>query len=169
MGFLADLFGLSKPPALPTVTTIMPQAAVNEIMAGRLPQLNTKTIFLKSGEICHYIDKGILLKEKVQKRYARKGGGYSIPGFFKGTRIHLNKGQTDVQENVITEQFRGILYITNKRIIFQATANAFEKPHSGLTAAAPFSNAIELQYGSKSFSILVSDGNVAKAVLDLLH
>ena len=41
-------------PKVPTVQSILPQAAVNEIMCGRLPILITDRIFLKGGEKCHY-------------------------------------------------------------------------------------------------------------------
>ncbi|GHV28781.1 hypothetical protein FACS1894167_06750 [Synergistales bacterium] len=169
MGLLDIILGRQVQVALPTVLAIMPPEAVAEIQNGRLPQLNSNNIFLKNGELCHYIDKAILLKEKVQKSYVRKGGGYSMPGFFKGTRVHMNNGRTDMKENVITEQFRGILYITNKRTIFQANKNAFDKPHTGLTALAPYSNAIELQYGEKTYSLLVPNGGIISAVMDLLH
>ena len=56
MGLL-DLF---KPqPKMPMIQSILPAAAVQEILRGRLPILNTNKIFLKSGEQCHYIDKAI--------------------------------------------------------------------------------------------------------------
>ncbi|GHS90599.1 hypothetical protein AGMMS49957_16950 [Synergistales bacterium] len=169
MGLLDMILGRPRQDTQPAVLTILPSAAVTEIQNGRLPQINTKTLFLKTGEICHYIDKAILLKEKVKKSYVRKGGGFSVPGLFKGMRINMNNGRTDVQENIITEQFRGILYITNKRMVFQASSNAFDKLHTGLTAIAPYSNAIELQYGEKSYCLLVPDGGVISAVMDLLH
>ena len=53
MGFL-DIF---KQQRTPIVTSILPDAAKQEILRGRLPILNTNTVFLKSGEKCHYIDK----------------------------------------------------------------------------------------------------------------
>lgn len=57
MGFL-DLF--RPQPTTPTITSILPDVAKQEIMLGRLPILNTNKIFLKSGEQCHYIDQGDL-------------------------------------------------------------------------------------------------------------
>ena len=68
MGLL-DIF---KPPQAPSVQSILPQVAVNEIMNGRLPILNTDKIFLKGGEKCHYIDKAIYEKKFVKKRYVRR-------------------------------------------------------------------------------------------------
>jgi hypothetical protein len=141
---------------------------VTEIQQGRLPQLNTTQIFLKKGEVCHYIDKAVLLKEKIVKSYVRKGGSYSMPGLFKGTTVRLNRGRIDPDEQVITEQFRGALYVTNKRIIFQATKNAFEKSHGYLTSIAPYSNAVDLQYGATTHSLLVPDGGLIHAVMTLI-
>ena len=73
MGLL-DLF---KPQSkTPMVQSILPDAAVQEILRGRLPILNTNKIFLKSGEVCHYIDKAIYEKKTVRKRYVRRNSGY---------------------------------------------------------------------------------------------
>ena len=55
MGILDALFGNAN--QIPTVSTILPIAAKNEIMAGRLPILNTDNIFLKKGEICIFYKK----------------------------------------------------------------------------------------------------------------
>jgi len=169
MGFLDFLEKSNLPPKFPTVLTILPPQAVSEIKQGRLPQLNTNTIFLKSGEICHYIDKSILLKNKTKKSVIRKGGGYSMPGFLKGTRINLNRTRADIEEKSVVEQFRGILYITNKRIIFKANQNGFEKSNSSLTSIMPYSNAVDLQYDSTNYSLLVPDGNLIYAVMALLQ
>ena len=55
MGFFDALFGNQN--QIPTVTSILPAAAKNEIMSGRLPILNTDQLFLKRGEKIHFIDK----------------------------------------------------------------------------------------------------------------
>ena len=54
---------------IPTVTTILPDAARQEIVAGRLPILNTDKLFLKRGEKIHFIDKAINMEQKVVKEY----------------------------------------------------------------------------------------------------
>ncbi|MEG2259903.1 MAG: hypothetical protein RSB78_06890, partial [Oscillospiraceae bacterium] len=97
MGFL-DLF--RQQPTLPIVSSILPDVAKQEIMRGRLPILNTDKIFVKSDEQCHYIDKAIYEKKTVKKRYVRRNAGYSVPGLFKGTRINMGGGNTDVVDNV---------------------------------------------------------------------
>lgn len=164
MGFF-DLFK----PQTPTVQSILPQVAVNEIMGGRLPILNTDKVFLKSGEKCHYIDKAIYEKKIVQKRYVRRNTGYSTPGLFKGTRINTGGGRTDVTDNVRYETYRGILYITNRRIIFQGEQGGFDLKISDLVAIQPYANCIELQCGKDTYKLFVPNGNVTHTVLKLIR
>jgi hypothetical protein len=164
MGFL-DLFrGRS---ATPAVGSILPDIAQQEIMRGRLPVLNTNKIFLQAGETCHYIDKAIYEKKTVRNRYVRKNTGYSMPGLFKGHRIRWGGGHTDVVDNVQYDTLRGILYVTNKRIIFVGDQNGFDKKINDLVAVTPYSNCVELQFSKEAYKLFVPDGNVVHAVLQL--
>ena len=166
MGFL-DLF--RQQPTTPVVTSILPDIAKQEIMRGRLPILNTDKIFLKVGETCHYIDKAIYEKKTVRKRYVRRNTGYSVPGLFKGTRINIGGGNTDVVDNVQYDTYRGILYITNKRLIFVGEQGGFEKKIADLIAISPYSNCVELQFSNDIYKIFVPNGNVTNAVLQQIR
>ena len=166
MGFL-DLF--RQQPTTPVVTSILPDIAKQEIMRGRLPILNTDKIFLKVGETCHYIDKAIYEKKTVRKRYVRRNTGYSVPGLFKGTRINMGGGNTDVVDNVQYDTHRGILYITNRRLIFVGEQGGFDKKVDDLIAITPYSNCIELQFSKDTYKIFVPDGNVTNAVLQQIR
>lgn len=144
--------------------SILPIAAKQEIMGNRLPQLNTNRIFLKNGEVCSYVDKAILnikVKKKIYKHV-----GHSSPGLFKGTRI--NAGFSKPNEYTEIKQQKGILYITNKRVIFQASDNAFDKQHRYLSSIEPYSNAVVLQYGQNVYELVVPDGSVVNHVLNLI-
>jgi hypothetical protein len=166
MGFL-DLF--RRRPSVPVIASILPDVAKQEIMRGRLPILNTNKVFLKPGETCHYIDKAVYEKKTVRKRYVRKNTGYSTRGFFKGTRINFGGGNTDVVDNVQYETINGILYITNKRILFVAPQNGFDKKVDDLVAISPYGNCVELQFSKETYKIFVSDGNVPHAALTLIR
>ena len=84
MGLLDAIFGNNQPPK---INSILPTAAKNEIRAGRLPILNTDSLFLKRGEKIHYIDKAINLEIKVVKQYRHVG--HSTPGLLKGNRWNV--------------------------------------------------------------------------------
>ena len=62
MGFFDSLFGNKN--QIPIVTSILPDAARQEIIAGRLPILNTDKLFLKKGEKIHFIDKAVNMEQK---------------------------------------------------------------------------------------------------------
>ena len=161
MGLFDAFFRKNK---IPEVTTILPDAAKNEIWAGRLPILNTDNIFLKTGEKIHLIDKAINLEEKHIKEAVHYG--HSGPGLFKGTRY--SHGYAKPIEHIEYVEHRGILYITNQRIIFQAKEWGFDKTYSYLTAITPYSNAIELQFGNKTYQMIVHDGSTVYQALQLI-
>ena len=161
MGLLDVILGKNQ---IPKVTSILPVAAKQEIMAGRLPILNTDKLFLKRGEKIHYIDKAINLEIKTKKVYRHVG--HSGPGILKGNRYNVGVAKPiETQEMV---QHRGILYITNQRIVFQASEWGYDKSYKNLTAIAPYVDACELQFGNKTFNMIVEDGNLLNQVLQLV-
>ena len=148
MGFLDAVFGQQQ--TYPTVGSILPDIAKREIENGRLPRLTTDNI---------------LLVEKTTKTYRHVRT--SAPGLFKGQRISFGQGKPI--EHTETLEFKGILYITNKRVILQCKENGFEKLHRYLTAIKPYSNGVELQYGNKTSSLIVPDGALVNDVLRLVN
>lgn len=159
MGIL-DLF--RPQPKTPVIIPILPDLARQEILNGRLPILNTDKVFLKRGEKCHYIDKAIYEKRTVRKRYVRRGHTY------KGKYINWNDGQTDQVDNVQYSTHRGILYLTNRRIIFVGEHEGFDERIENIIAVQPYSNCIEIQFSKAQYKIFVPDGNLVHAVLKLV-
>lgn len=163
MGLLDFFFGHNN---TPTVSTILPDAARQEILADRLPRINTDSVFLKRGEYCVYIDKAILLKDKIRKIH--KHYGSSSPGiFFEDIRHSHGTGYT--KEVVETQQFKAILYITNQRIILQCKDNGFDKAYKYLSTMKPYSNGIELQFGNKTYSLIVPEGEIPYRAIKLIQ
>lgn len=161
MGLLDLFFGNNTP----TVTSILPAAARQEILCDRLPRLNTDSIFLKRGEYCVYIDKAILMVDKIKR--VHKHHGTSTPGLFEGNRHNWGTGYT--KEYTETQQFKAILYITNQRVILQCKDHGFDKQYRYLSAIKPYSNGIELQYGNKTYSIIVPEGEIPYRAIQLIQ
>ena len=161
MGLLDFFFGNNTP----TVTSILPAAARQEILCDRLPRLNTDSIFLKRGEYCVYIDKAILMVDKI--KWVLKHHGTSTPGLFEGNRHNWGTGYT--KEYTETQQFKAILYITNQRVILQCKDHGFDKQYRYLSAIKPYSNGIELQYGNKTYSIIVPEGEIPYRAIQLIQ
>ena len=91
------------------------------------------------------------MEQKTVKEFRHVGG--SAPGLFEGTRWSSGRGRTVEHTELV--QHRGILYITNQRIVFQATEWGFDKTYRYLTAITPYSNACELQFGIRSLGVLL--------------
>ena len=79
-------------------------------------------------------------------------------GLLKGNR--WNVGVAKPIEHGELVQHRGILYVTNQRIVFQASEKGFDKTYRYLTAVTPYVDACELQFGSKTYNMYVDDGNI---------
>lgn len=165
MGFL-DIF--RPQPTTPTVPSILPDAARQQLYCGQLPILQPNNLFLKSGEVCHYADRAIYEKRIVNKKRVRKGTGYSMPGLFKGTRVHMGGGNTVTEDDIRYETIKGILYVTNKRVIFVGGADGFDKKTDDLVAVTPYANCIELQFSKETLKLFVPDGNLPHTVLRLI-
>lgn len=165
MGFL-DLF--NPQPATPTVPSVLPDAAKQQILRGQLPMLQPNNLFLKNGEICHYVDRAIYEKRTVNKKRVRKNTGYSMPGLFKGTRVHMGGGNSEIVDGVKYSTIKGILYITTKRIIFVSGTDGFDRKTEDLVAVTPYANCIEFQFSKETLKLFVPDGNLPHIVLRLI-
>lgn len=165
MGF----FDMRKPQTTtPTVPSILPEVARQQLYSGRLPVLQPNNLFLKNGEVCHYADRAIYEKRIVNKKRVRKGTGYSMPGLFKGTRVHMGGGNTVTEDDIRYETIKGILYVTNKRVIFVGGSDGFDKKTDDLVAVTPYANCIELQFSKETLKLFVPDGNLPHTVLKLI-
>ena len=96
------------------------------------------------------------------------GGTQAIPhpDFSKG-RVSTSAEGEPIRW--IMSPLRGILYITNRRIIFQGNQEGFDVKADDLVAITPYSNCVELQTSKMHYKIFVPDGNVTQAVLQLIQ
>lgn len=164
MGFLDFL----KPkPTIPTVPSILPDAAKLQISRGQLPMIQPNNLFLKNSEICCYVDRAIYEKKIVNKRRRHRNRGYSLPGLFGGTRVHVGGGDTEYVDEVKYSPIKGILYITNHRIIFVSSGDGFDRKKADLVAVTPYSNCVELQFSKETLRLFVPDGDLLYTVLRL--
>lgn len=163
MGILSTLFGIIPPEQPPELNTIFPAAAVQKIRSGSLPIIQADKIILSAGEVCHFVDMGAALTEKKKYRRVHSGGSYHM---WKGYTAHL--GHSESVPISQPEYTKGVFYITNKRVIFVAAKNGFDKKLDKITAVTPYTDAIGLQFGSKTYNILLPDSETAKLTMDLL-
>jgi hypothetical protein len=73
-----------------------------------------------------------------------------------------------VEERSI-EYHKGLIYVTNKRIIFISDVNGFDKKYRYLTACVPYADGVKLQFGKTTYTLLVPDGNVLSRIIVMVN
>lgn len=159
--FLANYF--LHNPKKSSLQSILPSQAVNLIYSGKLPEIYADKLILKQGEKCRYVEMGAIV---TQKKYSYRWNSGSSSTWWKGFTHHVSTGESIPQYDL--EFTKGFLYFTDKRIVFVANKHGFEKKIDKLSAITEFSDGIVLQFGDKTYTLLLPDGIVAKAALDLL-
>lgn len=102
---------------------------------------------------------------KVSKRYEGHSDGYSIK-LSKYVTYRFGRDKGKPIEEVTQEKTKELIYVTNKRIIFLSDKNAFDEKYSALTACVPYSNAVKLQFGTKT--LMLPDGGAFGNVITMI-
>lgn len=127
MGFIKDLFFPKTPATPPLLTSILPHQAVLKIESGILPFIQADKIVLAKGENCHYVEMGAIITEEKHFESKRDGASFRL---FDGCYYHAGESRSDpVYEEVYT---KGILFITNKRVVFHAPKHSFDQKSRNL-------------------------------------
>ena len=170
MGFFDLFFG--QPQAqnnTPIIFSNMDQDAKDTIERGQFPSIDTSEIYLQKNEVCYYADNARLMNEKTVKDYMRKLSGVQMPPIL-GLHVGYGKYQkVQTGEHVEREFFDGRLFVTNKRMIFLEKEQGFDKRHTSISSIKAYSNAIEIQYGARTYSIFVPDGYLLNDLFEMLH
>ena len=149
------------------IPTRMPLGAIEKINDGILPIMNTSRLLLKKNEICHYIECAILITEKILRHTVGRSNGFNIR-VCKGITYRIGKFEGIPVEEKNEEQTKGILYITNKRIVFLADNNSFDKSHGCLISIEVYNDLLKLQYKNRKIILRLHNPQFAKQILFLI-
>ena len=166
--FLASLFGIRINEEPPQLQSLVPARVSSEIKSGVLPRFNPNTIMLGKNEICHFMDRAALVVKKTEKSYQsrRTTGSYKVT---RNYSVHTGGGMIKPVEQTWYEYKEGILFITNERIVFVSQENGFEKKVKNLTAVIPYNDAIALQFGNQTVTIVLPQPLLAAMVIKMMY
>ena len=167
MGLFSDLFSQNNS-ADENIPAIMPAGALDQIRQGIIPNMRTDRIMLSDGEVCHFSERAIIVTEKTRKRYVGRSNCFSFR-VCRGVTYRTGQNRGTPIEETYTEKNKGLLYVTNKRIIFVSDKNAFDKKLKSLTAITPYSNAVQFQFSSKTYTVMVPDGGIINSLISLIN
>lgn len=111
-------------------------------------------------EHCRYVEPAIYEKKVRAPRGATKRKSRRL--FRNATR------ESDKKDSVVDitfQQVRGYLYITDKRVVFSAGPDSWERLVSELLSVKPYLNCVKLQFGKDSYKVFVPDGALAQGLL----
>ncbi len=136
----------------------MSQASIlSNLQRGVLPPQNTfAPIMLGKGEtiLWQYSDVK-LFEEKVQREYHSNRGGLSVR-VCKGVYYRPSTGRMKpVERSYMNQEGVGVLYITNKHLIFNSPTKGVKIPYSKIIGVTPYSDGLEVN----------RDGNAKRLIL----
>jgi len=135
--------------------SLMSREILNTISEGKLPNIVTNNLNLADDEICHYMEKGYTFKDKtITTGYTGKSSGVSVKVMDGLTYRTGGSGSKAIRETQRTT-YSGILYITNKRVIYTSTNECFDKTFDKVTSITEAKDGVILQIGSSSYSIIL--------------
>lgn len=156
MGFLKNLLlpQVAQPqPTMPIVVTGLSQTAISAILSGKKPKLKVNKLKLLKGEECRFFDHAVRVDEKLRVVGNQKTrNGFSIR-IISGVYYRTGAGNTMTVRDKVQDYQEGKLYITNKRIIFSASAKSFFKRLTDLISYNTQDNYLILQFEKGNYCI----------------
>lgn len=125
--------------------TSLTEETLAGIEEGKIPTVYADKLILNPDEICHYYTNAtrLITKNRVVG-YSGSSGGISVR-VTKGISLKTGSHQGTPIRGDVTEETRGRLFITNKRIIFMSVKNSFEIKLEKIIATEYYSNGIGIQ------------------------
>jgi hypothetical protein len=147
---------------------VQKRANILEIMknGGTPPSVVGTRLILQKNEICHFASNAtrLITKEKVTGFQARTVGA----SFRVAKGITLRSGGakgSPIRQNV-TDRFDGMVFITNKRIVFQADRNGFVLPFPKIISIKKYTDGCEYFKDSIAYLLIMPDSIYCNAILE---
>ena len=165
IGWIIDIFKVAFENNDVT-SNIMPKEAIKQIKDGEIPKINISNLILKEDEYCCYVDNAETYRDKtITTGYTRKGAGVSFR-VTKDLSYHTGGGGSQAIRETQRTTYSGILYLTNKRVIFTSQKDSFDKDINKLTSVTETKNGIVVQIGSDMYEIITKSHSLFMSVFN---
>lgn len=165
IGWIIDIFKVAFENNDVT-SNIMPKEAIKQIKDGEIPKINISNLILKEDEYCCYVDNAETYRDKtITTGYTRKGAGVSFR-VTKDLSYHTGGGGSQAIRETQRTTYSGILYLTNKRVIFTSQKDSFDKDINKLTSVTETRNGLVIQIGSDMYEIITKSHSLFMSVFN---
>lgn len=167
IGWIIDIFKVAfEKDYNQSIKSIMPKEAIRQIKEGKIPRINISNLILKEDEFCCYVDNAQTYRDKtITTGYTRKGAGVSVR-VTKGLSYHTGDGGGQAVRETERTTYFGLLYLTNKRVIFSSQKDSFDKDINKLTSVTETKNGLVIQIGSDMYEIITKSHSLFMSVFN---
>lgn len=153
-GWIIDIFKVLIDYSPNSSKSLMGSAGIKAINEGKLPNIQVKNLNLAVDETCCYADNAYTFKDKtITTGYTSRTNGVSIR-LAKGLSYRTGGGNSQAIRQNQRTTYNGVLYITNRRIIFTSQDESFDKTFDKITSVQEMSDGLLIQIGSHTYSII---------------
>lgn len=130
---------------------------------------NNASIILQKNEVCHYFT--LAYRNESKEEIIGHTGGYGGVSVrvAKGVTLHSGGVQSQPIKQNVSHSYKGILYITNKRVVFvglEGSNKNFNIPYNKLISAIKYKDGVSFQLENKSYAITMEFSKGFNAILD---
>lgn len=141
---------------------------IEAIRRGELPIIHNTPVILAPGEVAHLSLNATRLITK-NKAVGRTGGGSGVSfRVAKGVSVRTGGGASKTIYEDVTSTYKGMLIVTNQRIIFINSQQGFEHKLSSVSSLFVDKANVELQVKSKSYTFIVAGAAILQTVIHAL-
>ena len=136
-----------------------------EELAGLI--IKNTSLSLKSEEVCFYEEKAksYQVVTKIVEKPKTKTSFFWTP-WVAGIK---RKKEIQVSQKQETEYYKGILYITNMRLVFKCKVDAFDLMISNISSIKQYRNGIRVLAGRNAYDVMTSDVNKILHIIDIMN
>lgn len=169
IGWIRDIISIFKDTIfLNRNNSLMGKLGIQTINSGRLPNIQGTNLNLSNNETCCYMDNAYTFKDKtITTGYTGKHGGINIR-IAKGLSYHTGGSDSRAIRETKRTVFKGILYLTTKRIIYTSQNESFDKSLDKITSIQEVTDGLIIQIGSNTYSLITNTHSEFMKVFNLL-
>ena len=133
-----------------------------------LPELNIETLKLGQNEVCHFFGEAKFCKLKQQTTGYEGGSRGTSFRVMKGVSFRVGNYKGHYIREQITEKTNGLIYLTNKKIIFTASTNSCVIKYGDIINLNVVEDMLQLQTEKKAYLFQVVDALNFMVILEYI-
>lgn len=129
--------------------------------------IKSPSLTMKAGEVCFYEGKAksYQVVSKIIEKPKTKTSFFWTP-WFAGVK---RKKEVEVHQEQETEYYKGILYITNMRLVFKCKVDAFDIMIPNITSVNQYRDGIRVISGRNAYDVMTSDVKCVLHIIDIMN